>query len=266
MSISGTVVDRADIRFHTAAPALQAHVGCFWVITAESGATVRVVPDGTTSICIEQAQNAASEAYLRGPLLQPTELRFAAPSTLVGIRLRPGIAFMLTSVPAHTMVNRRIRLGECAALSELASTEALSRSADDAIAALQAFLLQRLESASLHPIVATALAEIQREKGSVSVAEVADRCGTSERNLGRLMRDWIGYGPKRYAGIVRFQATLMQMERAPEQPVAALASESGYFDQAHLTVDVGRYAGSTPGRLISTSVSDFSKTRCDVPF
>jgi hypothetical protein len=33
-----------------------------------------------------------------------------------------------------------------------------------------------------------------------------------------------------------------------------------------LTVDVARYARATPGRLISERVSDFSKTRCDVPF
>jgi hypothetical protein len=77
------------------------------------------------------------------------------------------------------------------------------------------------------------------------------------------MRLWLGYGPKRYAGIVRFQATLMQMEHAPEQSVALLASESGYFDQAHLTGDVARFAGATPGHLISRGMSDFSKTLCD---
>ena len=77
------------------------------------------------------------------------------------------------------------------------------------------------------------------------------------------MRLWVGYGPKRYADIVRFQTTLMQMEHAPEQSVAVLASETGYFDQAHLTVDLSRFAGATPGRLISRGMSDFSKTRCD---
>jgi AraC-like DNA-binding protein len=138
MSISSTVVDRADIRFHAAVAALQPYVGSFWVITAERGATVRV--------------------------------------------------------------------------------------------------------------------------------DIAVRCGASERNLGRLMRDWIGYGPKRYAGIVRFQSTLAQMERAPQLPVAMLATQIGYFDQSHLTVEMARYAGATPSRLISEHVSDFSKTRCDVPF
>ena len=266
MSISSTVVDRADIRFHAAAASLQPYVGCFWVINAECGATVRVVPDATTSIAIEQQCDRSFDGYLRGPLLRPLELRFSAPTTLIGVRLRPGVAFELSGVPAHSLVDSRIPLNECAAFRELAALDPVPHTSAEWIAALQRFLIHRLEGAILHPVVARAIAEIHAEHGCVSVAEVAARCEASERHLGRLMRDWIGYGPKRYAGIVRFQATLAQMERAPAQPVAMLATHSGYFDQAHLTVDVGRYAGDTPGQLKSDRVADFSKTRCDVPF
>jgi hypothetical protein len=53
------------------------------------------------------------------------------------------------------------------------------------------------------------------------------------------------------------------MEDAPTQPASALAVENGYFDQAHLTLDVSRFSGETPGVLASDGVSDFSKTRCD---
>jgi AraC-like DNA-binding protein len=266
MSISSTVVDRAEIRFHAAAPALQPYVGCFWVVTAQCGATVRIVPDGTTSIAIEQLPNRAFDGYLRGPLLRPAELRFTAPTTLIGVRLRPGVMFKLSGVAAHSMVDRRIHLGDCPAFRELASIEPVPRTSTEWIATLQGFLTDRLEGVSIHPLVARALAEIHAAHGGVSVPRVAARCGASERHLARLMRDWVGYGPKRYAGIVRFQSTLAQMERAPEVPVAMLATEIGYFDQSHLTVDVARYAGATPGRLISERVSDFSKTRCDVPF
>jgi hypothetical protein len=49
------------------------------------------------------------------------------------------------------------------------------------------------------------------------------------------MRAWIGYGPKCFARVVRFQTTLKQIEDAPSQSGAALASEAGFFDQAHLT-------------------------------
>ena len=266
MTISSTIVDRAEIRFKEAAPVLQPYVGCFWVITAQCGATVRVVPDGTSSICFEQQENQGFEGYLRGTLLRPMELRFNAPTTLVGVRLRPGVGFRLSGVPAHSMVDRRIRLNECAAFRELASPEPVPQTATEWIAALQQFLIDRLEGAMLHPVVAKALDAIHAEHGCISIADVAARCGTSDRHLGRLMRDWIGHGPKRYAGIVRFQNTLTQMDRAPALPVAALATQTGYFDQAHLTGEIGRYAGATPGHLKSDHVADFSKTRCDVPF
>jgi AraC-like DNA-binding protein len=266
MSVTSTIVDRAEIRFHAAAPALQPYVGCFWVITAQCGATVRVVPDGTTSISIEHRANHDFEGYLRGPLLRPLELRFNEPATVIGVRLRPGVAFKLSGVPAHSMADHRIRLSDCAAFRELASLKPVPHTCTEWITALQKFLIDRLAGATLHPVVARALAEIHAEHGSIPIADVAARCEASERHLGRLMRDWIGYGPKQYAGIVRFQAALTQMERAPALPVAMLATQIGYFDQAHLSVDIGRYAGATPGHLKSKRVADFSKTRCDVPF
>jgi AraC-like DNA-binding protein len=266
MSISSTVVDRADIRFHPAAPALQPHVGCFWVITAECGATVRVVPDGTTSIGFEQRQGQEFEGYLRGPLLRPAELRFMVPTTLIGVRLRPGVAFNLSGFAVHSLLDHRVRLSDYDVFREIAEIDPVPRTSEEWIDRLQDFLIRRLEGTSIHPLVAKALAEIHAQQGCVSIADLARRCETSERHLGRLMRDWIGYGPKRYAGIVRFQSTLARMERTPELPAAMLATDAGYFDQSHLSGDVARYAGATPGRLASEHVSDFSKTRCDVPF
>jgi AraC-like DNA-binding protein len=266
MSITSTVVERAEIRFHPAAPELQPYVGCFWVITAECGAIVRVVPDGTTSISIEPNSSLGFEGYLRGPLLGPMELRFHTPATLIGVRLRPGVAFALTGIPAHSMIDRRTRLIDCAAFRQLASVDPVPGTPAEWIAALQKLLIDRLQGAALHAILTRALAEIHKEQGNVPVTDVAARCGISERHLGRLMREWVGYGAKRYAGIVRFQTALAQMEREPSLPVARLAAEIGYFDQAHLSVDIGRYAGATPANLKSENVSDFSKTRCDVPF
>jgi methylphosphotriester-DNA--protein-cysteine methyltransferase len=137
------------------------------------------------------------------------------------------------------------------------------RAPEQCIDVLQRFLVRRLEHARMHDVIATALQEIEREHGSLRVEDVAARCGVSPRHLHRLMRVWVGYGPKRYATVIRFQATLHEMEHAPAQPASALAVQNGFFDQAHLTLDVGRFAGATPAVLASDGVSDFSKTRCD---
>jgi transcriptional regulator GlxA family with amidase domain len=170
---------------------------------------------------------------------------------------------MLSGIAAHSMVDRRIGLSRCEAFRELVSIDPSEYTSAQCIDTLQLFLIDRLKNANVNSVVATALAEIDREHGCLPVADIAARCGVSARHLNRLMRLWVGYGPKRYAGIVRFQSTLMQMEHAPEQSVALLASESGYFDQAHLTFDVARLGGATPGHMISHGMSDFSKTRCD---
>jgi hypothetical protein len=256
-------MDRAAIRFQQAADALRPYVGCFWIVTSECDATIRVVPDGTTAIFAQLQEGRRSEWFLRGPVLRPAERRFTTPTTLIGVRLRPGVAFMLSRTAAHSMVDRLIALSGCPAFHQLVSLNASSVNSSECIDALQCFLIDRLEHTSVHAVVAAALHEIDREHGCLPATDVAARCGVSTRHLNRLMRLWVGYGPKRYASIVRFQSTLMQMAQAPRRSVAFLASETGYFDQAHLAVDVGRFAGATPGRLVSRGVSDFSKTRCD---
>jgi AraC-like DNA-binding protein len=263
MSISSTLVDRAEIRFHDAADALRPFVGCFWVIRAERDATIRVVPDGSTAISIQLQDDHRSEWLLRGPLLRPDERRFPSPAILVGIRLRPGVAFLLSRIPGHTLVGRRIGLNGIAAFRDLVSEKPRPCTPEGCIAVLERFLVQRLERTSVHDTVATALRDIEREHGCVRVPELAARCHVSARHLHRLMRDWVGYGPKYYANIVRFQATLHEMENQPDRRAAALAYENGYFDQAHLTLDLARLAGATPRRLASTGVADFSNTRCD---
>ena len=262
-TITSTVVHQAEIRFREADVALRPYVGCFWVISAEQDATIRIVPDGGTSISTDLRNGRSSGWRLRGPLVRPDERRFSTPATIVGVRLRPGVAFILSAMAADRMLGRRINLSRMPLFRDLVGQSAAPQSPDEWIDVLERFLIQRLKDAAVHDVVAMALREIERDHGCSNVGGIAERCGVSARHLNRLMRVWVGCGPKRFASIVRFQATLKEIQHAPAQSGAALATETGYFDQAHLTLDVARFAGATPRHLASRCVSDFSKTRCD---
>ena len=264
MSVTSTVVDGAETRFIEAAEVLRPFVGCFWIITAERGAAIRVVPDASTAISVHLQDNESSEWVLRGPLVRPQELRFPAAATLVGVRLRPGVAYLVSGISADTLLHRRLKLSGLL-FDACASDGCASRTPQQNIDVLQRFLIERLTGASVHGVVAAALDAIQRAHGCARVADVAAECGVSERHLNRLMRTWIGYGPKRFGRVVRFQETLKEIEQAPALSGAALASETGYFDQAHLTLDMTQMAGDTPGHMASQRVADFYKTRCDGP-
>jgi hypothetical protein len=65
MSITSTVVNRAEIQFREADVALRPYVGCFWVISAERDATIRIVPDGSTSISTELGSGRTSGWWQR---------------------------------------------------------------------------------------------------------------------------------------------------------------------------------------------------------
>jgi AraC-like DNA-binding protein len=264
VSVTSTIVHRAQTRFIQATDILRPYVGCFWIITAEPGATLRIVPDGTTSISIELRERSSSGWVLRGPLLRPAVRRFPSPSILVGIRLRPGAAVLVSGMAADSIVGRRVRL-KGLAFRSLSCDELHALTPEQLIDELQSFLIDRLANARVHPAVAAAVREIERGGGCLRVAEIADACSVSPRHLSRLMRAWVGYGPKVLGRIIRFQATLKQMENLPGRSGAALASETGYFDQAHLTRDTGRLAGATPAHLASRCVADFYKTRCEDP-
>jgi AraC-like DNA-binding protein len=263
VSITSTIVDQAEIRFREAVEALKPYVGCFWTITAGRHAAIRVVPDGSTSISAQQQDGRWTGWSLRGPLVRPDERRFTSPATLVGIRLRPGVAYILSGIAAHQTVGRRLELKEIAPFRELVTQSPTPQTPEQHIDALERFLIARLKDTGVHSVVAKALHEIEREHGCSKIKEVTRRCSVSPRHLNRLMHEWIGYGPKVYASIVRFQMTLKQIDRAPAQLGAALAYDTGYFDQAHLTSNLVRFAGETPRRLASDCAADFSKTRCD---
>jgi len=263
MSVGSTLVRGAEIRFQEAAEKLRPFVGCFWVITADRDAVLQLVPDGSTTISVQPQDGGVPAWSLRGPLLKPDARRFAAPTTVVGIRLRPGVAYLLTGIATETLVDRRLDLRRIKSFRDLVAVEPRPRTPEEHIASLEQFLVERLEHAAMHPVVVSVLAELERARGDLQASELAAHSGVSSRQLNRLMRRWVGYGSKRLATIVRFQATLHQMEQSAQRPVASLAIENGYFDQSHLTHDIVRFSGATPGDLVPRAMTDFSKTRCD---
>ena len=97
------------------------------------------------------------------------------------------------------------------------------------------------------PALGSALCASELDRGT-SVASQAAVAGVVPRTLQRQFRSRTGLAPKRYAAVQRFTSALQQvaLERGS---LAHIASEAGYSDQAHLTTDLGRHAGLSPGRF-----------------
>ena len=80
------------------------------------------------------------------------------------------------------------------------------------------------------------------------VRDVATTLGVAPRTLQRHVRERTGLAPKRFASVQRFSATLAAVARG-DDTLAGIAARAGYNDQAHLSADLTRHAGISPGRF-----------------
>lgn len=98
--------------------------------------------------------------------------------------------------------------------------------------------------------------------GRGTVAEVADDVGWSPRRLHARCRAELGLSPQELRRVARFDRARRAV--AAGRPLATVAVEEGYTDQAHLSRDFTRFAGLPPGRWSSAqrrSVQDPATAR-----
>ena len=87
------------------------------------------------------------------------------------------------------------------------------------------------------------------------IEKLATDVGISERHLHRRFVASVGYSPKTFQRIVRFQKLLALAEADARAQLGDVSLAAGYADQAHMTREVVEFAGVTPGALLGKVAS-----------
>ncbi len=82
----------------------------------------------------------------------------------------------------------------------------------------------------------------------IRVAEMASAAGCSESQLERRMKRVFGITPNQYVLRARVDRAAVRLVDSAD-PIALIASECGFYDQATLTRQFGRLTGETPARF-----------------
>lgn len=244
---------------------LRESVGCFWALPCTADTHIRSLPDGCATLSIELCDGRPPHSFITGPRLAPGEWSPACDLTLVGVRLRPGVLFALTRIPASALTGRRERLDRWRAADAAVLERGLAAAAshDECFDVLEAFVRVRLAETPIDERIVRAVNLLSGDEGRTKIADLAQRCHTSARHLDRIFRRWVGLSPKTFARIMRFQASLASLDPVAAPALADMASGLGYFDQAHLSNEFAHLAGLSPRRIAPARVADFSKTQCE---
>jgi len=238
-------------RQRTPAAVLSRHVDRVWINELRGPTALDVVPDG----CIDIYWTGGG-LQIAGPNTEVVTLTMLGAAKLAGVRFHPGVAGRWLGVPATELVNRHQPLDEIwdrRAVDALSDRLAHTPGAAAAAIELERALMTRLPGvAPADPIVEATVAALGGEGRSTNsvVSELIAEFGWSERTLRRHCHEAFGYGPKTLERILRFQRFLRLLPTA-RAPLAVLANEAGYADQAHLAREVRRLSGQSPSGLMA---------------
>jgi len=226
-------------------PALRPFVECCWLAAGPAAAGAHeVLPDGCVDFLIDRA---AGAGFLIGAMTKKHAFVPLRDVAIAAVRFRPGGARAFVGQDLDAFTDDRAELGLLGGrLRELAARALDARSVAGTVEELQRALLSLLPDRP-RDAVAHAIERLVADPASFRVDAAAAAVGITRQHLAREVRRRTGLSPKELATILRFRRALPAL-RSPA-PLARVAAECGYADQAHLARSVRRFAGVTPGAV-----------------
>jgi AraC-like DNA-binding protein len=224
-------------------------VECGWARSGSATRSLRVMPDG----CADLFVSSRGDVMIAGPATTFYDLLPGKECMLAGLRLRPGTAAAVIGRPVSEFTDRLVPVdfvfgvaGDRMAEKVLAATTPGQR-----VAALQNMLIDYLADAE--PSVDTAVTRsigMLHRRPHWPIPSLAAAVELSERQLRRRFETAVGYGPKRFGRILRFQRLLDLIHaRGSRVRWADVAIEASYADQAHMINECRALAGMSPVAL-----------------
>jgi AraC-like DNA-binding protein len=112
---------------------------------------------------------------------------------------------------------------------------------------------------------AALVARITDDPGLRRVDQLSASCGITPRTLQRLFADYVGVSPKWVMRRARLHEAAEHADSGEPVDWAALASDLGYADQAHLTRDFTVTIGVPPSRYAAAPLPGSLRYLADVP-
>ena len=190
-----------------------------------------------------------SETVFSGPMTCQRRYPFIADAIYFGIRWSPASGTQFHSFSLGELRDNSIELRRAFACNFLLLAEQMHESSDrsEQLTLFANTITEKLARVDWdpNPDLLHALWFAKQVEGDITVADLAEHVGVSQRQLERLFRAHSGLTPKQYCRILRLQHLSTYLDEHPDTSLAQLALRCGYSDQAHMAREYKRMMGTT---------------------
>lgn len=178
----------------------------------------------------------------------------ALQTKIMGVQFKSGGAYPFFDPPPRLLCNEHVALEDIWGLDagrlhqqlvEAPSVEAKFRLLRDALLLRMPRALQR------HPAVALALARFDCAPERARVGIVAAESGLSRRRFIEVFAEEVGFTPKLYLRLMRFNRVLDRVFGATAVDWSEVAYLHGYADQPHFNREFREFSGLTPSQYLA---------------
>lgn len=239
--------------------ALADRVKWFWMVEDEANVMdeQKIIPDGYPEVIfhfgdpyevnITGKWERQSMSLLAGQLTSYFYLRNTGRSKMFAIKLQPWVLHDLFDIPAGDLLDRIIPFRDPTPLvwKRIQEKAVGQLSFDDKCAVVSQLLMDfSVASSSLIQQVIRKIIEVN---GLLTVQELCDEFGISERTLERQFKLHVGLSPKRYCRIIR-HAYVFRVVQDQRDNWAQVAYQAGFYDQTHFIKNFQEFTGEGPTR------------------
>ena len=230
----------------------------------------RFLPDGNSEFIIELTGNpkhiydnetltelqAFRYAWVSGVRTQPITIPSGRGSRMLIVAFKKGKAHPFYDIPMSELADQVVDAGlifggKLHALRErLLNTPTIHQM----FLVIEEFLL-RLAGDALHAntpskCIEYAVSNITSQPNILAFQQFSRQIGYSQKHFIDLFKKQVGVAPKQYLKIIRFQKAISKIENNQLVQWSSVATESGFYDQAHFINDFKSFSGFTPNEYM----------------
>ncbi|TRZ37970.1 AraC family transcriptional regulator [Niallia circulans] len=226
------------------------NIALFYQFTtnANTSTFLSLIPDGCFDFlfCCDSVN--PSVFLWTSPFYRKTQPEFRKNCQYFGIRFFPEQSIFSLNEAMILLLAQQIPLtdvmNDVEPLIELIMT---GKTFSERIKLFEEYLQQsQLELTKEQSMVRYAIDQIYLSRGTVNIQDLANGIGYSEQHIRRKFEAYIGFSPKQFSQIVRFQNTLDMYLHSREENLLNIIYENGYYDQAHFIKGFKKFIQLTP--------------------
>jgi len=227
----------------------------------------RFLPDGNVQIIFDLTDypkyiydnetlkeiQSCRNVWFSGFRTEPISIPSGRESEMIIVQFKKGKASPFLSEPMHALTNYVVdaELVLKNEILDLRNRIKEATSIENKFTLLENNLLRYYRSSlEENPFVKYVINRIIAKPNKISLKEVADDAGYSQKHIIKIFKKNVGTTPKEFLKIIRFQKAIEEIELRKEVNWASLAFDCGFYDQSHFIANFKTFSGFTPAEYM----------------